>query len=138
MKQNLVKTKWTSAELQFVRSRATPYTKIPTDEIANIEQSRLHFIGLIISLAMIKKWKETNKWNLSLHSRYHAKGHNEFVGPIFASLRPDEAALYKEMPQRWRAVRNTVSDLTGPRFEHSTSRSRDKRATSWPTGDWPL
>ena len=31
------------------------------------------------------------------------------------------------MSQRWRAVGNTVSDLTGPRFEPQTSCSRDKR-----------
>ena len=33
------------------------------------------------------------------------------------------------MLQRWRAVDNTVSDLTGPRFEPQTSRSRDERVT---------
>ena len=33
------------------------------------------------------------------------------------------------MLQRWRAVGNTVSDLTGPRFEPLTSRSRDERVT---------
>ena len=33
------------------------------------------------------------------------------------------------MSLRWRAVGNTVSDLTGPRFEAQTSRSRDERVT---------
>ena len=33
---------------------------------------------------------------------------------------------------RWRAVGNTVSDLTGPRFEPQTSRSRNKRVTARP------
>ena len=37
-----------------------------------------------------------------------------------------------EMLQRWQAVGNTVSDLTDPRFESQTSRSRDKRATARP------
>ena len=48
------------------------------------------------------------------------------------------------MSQRWRAVGNTVSDLTGPRFEPQTSHlpravgNRDKRATARPTGRfWP-
>ena len=31
-----------------------------------------------------------------------------------------------EMSQRWRAVVNIVFDLTGPRFEHQTSRSKDE------------
>ena len=38
------------------------------------------------------------------------------------------------MSQRRRAVGNTVSDLTGPRFEPQTSRSRDERVTARPTG----
>ena len=42
--------------------------------------------------------------------------------------------LSKKMSQRWRAVGNTVSDLTGPRFEPQTSRSRDERVTARPTG----
>ena len=49
--------------------------------------------------------------------------------PIFASLHPGNTARFKEMLQRWRAVGNTVSDLTGPRFEPQTSRSKDKRVT---------
>ena len=42
------------------------------------------------------------------------------------------------MLQRWRAVGNTVSDLTGPRFEPQTPRSRDERVTARPTGRFPL
>ena len=38
------------------------------------------------------------------------------------------------MSQRWRAVGSTVSDLTGPRFEPQTSRSRDECVTARPTG----
>ena len=37
------------------------------------------------------------------------------------------------MLQRWRAVGNTASDLTGLRFEPQTSRSRDERFTARPT-----
>ena len=59
---------------------------------------------------------------------------NEFAGTISASLRPGNTAPFEEMSQRWRAVGNTVSDLTGPRFEPQTSRSRDKRVTARPTG----
>ena len=51
-----------------------------------------------------------------------------------ASLRPGNTAPFEEMLQRWRAVGNTVSDLTGPRFEPQTSRSRDERVTARPTG----
>ena len=45
--------------------------------------------------------------------------------------------LFEETPQRWRAVGNIVSDLTGPRFEPQTSSSRDERATTRPTGRFP-
>ena len=51
-----------------------------------------------------------------------------------ASLRLGNTAPFEEMSQRWRAVGNTVSDLTGPRFEPQTSRSRDERVTARPTG----
>ena len=38
------------------------------------------------------------------------------------------------MSQWWRAVGNTVSDLTGSRFESQTSRSRDERVAARLTG----
>ena len=47
---------------------------------------------------------------------------NEFVGPISASLRPGNITSFEELLQRWRAVGNSVSCLTGPRFEPQTSR----------------
>ena len=37
------------------------------------------------------------------------------------------------MSLRWRAVGKNVSDLTGPRFEPLTFRSRDERVTLRPT-----
>ena len=36
------------------------------------------------------------------------------------------------MAQRWRAVGNSVSDLTGPRLESQNSHSRDERVTTRP------
>ena len=54
-------------------------------------------------------------------------------GPIPASLRPGNTAPFEEMSQRWQLVGNTVSDLTGLRFEPQTSRSRDERVTARPT-----
>ena len=39
-------------------------------------------------------------------------------------------ALFEEMLQRWRAVGNNVSDMTGPRFKPQTSRSRRERVTA--------
>ena len=51
------------------------------------------------------------------------------------SLRPGNTTPFKEMSQRWRAVGNTVADLTSPRFEPQTSRSRDERVTAQPTTD---
>ena len=67
------------------------------------------------------------KSNLLLYSLDYAEACNELAGPISASLRPGNTALFEEMSQRWRAFGNTVSDLTGPRFESQTSRSRDER-----------
>ena len=52
---------------------------------------------------------------------------------IFASLRPGSTAPFEEISQRERAVGNTLSDLTGPRFEPHTSHSRDERVTARPT-----
>ena len=54
--------------------------------------------------------------------------------PISASLRLGNIARFEEMSQRWRAVGNTVFDLTGPRYEPQTSRSRDERVTARPMG----
>ena len=42
----------------------------------------------------------------------------------------DNTAAFEEMLQRWRAVGNTESNLTGPRFKPQTSRFRDKRFTA--------
>ena len=67
----------------------------------------------------------TIKQNLS-YSLSYAEACNELAGPISASLRPHNTAPFEEMSHRWRAVGNTVSDLTGPRFEPQTSRSRDQ------------
>ena len=81
---------------------------------------------------------ETDRWvlksNLSLYSLQYAEACNEFAGPISASLRQGNTDPFEEMSQRWRAVGNTVFDLTGPRFEAQTSRSRDERVTARPTG----
>ena len=51
---------------------------------------------------------------------------NEFARPISASLRPGKTASFEDMLQRRRAVSNTVSNTTGPRFERQISRSRDE------------
>ena len=76
----------------------------------------------------------TIKSNLSLYLLDYAEVCNELSGPISASLRPGNTAPFEEMSQRWRAVGNTVSNLTGPRFEPQTSRSRGERVTARPTG----
>ena len=57
------------------------------------------------------------KSNLLLYPLYYAEACNEFAGPISASLHPGNTARFEEKLQRWRAVKNTVFDLTGPRFE---------------------
>ena len=55
---------------------------------------------------------------------------------VIASV--DNTAPFEEMLQRWRAVGNTVFDLTGPRFEPQTSHSRCERATARPTGRFSI
>ena len=52
----------------------------------------------------------------------------------FCVMRSGKTAPFEEMLQRWRAVGNIVPDLTGPRLELQTSRSKDKRGTAQPTG----
>ena len=66
------------------------------------------------------------KSNFSLYLLYYAEACNEFVGFISASMRSGNIALFEEMPQRWRAVGNTVSDFTAPSFGPQTSRYQDE------------
>ena len=56
---------------------------------------------------------------------------NELAGPTSESVCPWTAQLFLK---KWRAVCETVSDLTGPRFEPLTSRSRDNYVIARPTG----
>ena len=53
---------------------------------------------------------------------------------ILAALRQSNTAPIEEMSQRWRVVGNTVFNLTGPRFEPQTSRSRYERVATRSTG----
>ena len=82
---------------------------------------------------MKRGWMVDFKSNLSLHSLYYGEACNEFAMPTSASLHPGNTAPFEEMSQRWRTVGNTASNLTGPRFEPQTSRSRDERVTARPT-----
>ena len=49
---------------------------------------------------------------------------------IFALLRSGDTVSFEEMSQRTRTVGNTAPDLTGPRFEPHTSRSKDERVSA--------
>ena len=62
-------------------------------------------------------------------TRLFAEAHNKFAGPTYASLRPNNTDSFKEMSLRWRAISNTMSDLSGPRLKSQTSFSKDKRVT---------
>ena len=62
-----------------------------------------------------------------------SKACNELAGPISALLGSGNIGPFEEMSQRWRAVGNTMSNLTGPRFDPQTSRFRDERVTARPT-----
>ena len=48
---------------------------------------------------------------------YYAEACNEFEGPISASFCRGNTDPLKEMSQRWRAVGNTVFDLTDLKFD---------------------
>ena len=61
------------------------------------------------------------KSNLLFHSLYYAEARNKFAGAISASLCPGKTAPLEEMSSWWRAVGNTVSDLTDSRFEPQTA-----------------
>ena len=39
-------------------------------------------------------------------------------------------ASFEEILLQWQSVGNTVSDMTGPRFEPQTSHTRDKHITA--------
>ena len=68
------------------------------------------------------------KSNFLLYSLYYAKACNELAGPISASLRPASTSFFEKISQRWPAVYNTVSDLTGPGFEFWPPAAE----TNWP------
>ena len=72
--------------------------------------------------------------NFSLYLLCYAKAWNKLTGPISGSLRPGNKASFEEMSQRWRAVGNTVFDLTEIKIEPQTSRTRNKGVTVRPTG----
>ena len=57
----------------------------------------------------------------------------ELTVPLSVALYLGNTARFEKMSQRWRAVGNTVSDLTSPRLEPQTSSSIDKRVTAQPT-----
>ena len=54
-------------------------------------------------------------------------------GPFPRHCACRQMASSEGISQRWRAVGNTLFDLTGPRFEPQTSCSRDERVTARPT-----
>ena len=69
----------------------------------------------------------------SSYSLYYAKVCNKFVRPYSAAIRLRHCP-FAEMSQRWRAVGNAVSNLTGPRFKPQASRFiRNERVTARPT-----
>ena len=73
-------------------------------------------------------FKITSK--LSFHSPYYAKACNEFVLRVIAPLQ--HSSFRRNVAAVAIAVGNTVSDLTGSRFESETIRFRDERVTARP------
>ena len=75
----------------------------------------------------IVKTLHTSKSNL-LYSLFYVEACNEFAVPA------GNTAPFEERLQRQRAVGNIKYDLTDPRFEPHTYRSKDERVTARPTG----
>ena len=69
-----------------------------------------------LGLEIITNQEPEVKSNLWLYSLYYAGAYNEFLGPIFAPFHLGNKAPFGEILQRWRAVGNVVSNLSGPRF----------------------
>ena len=77
----------------------------------------------------------SNQSNLSLYSLYYAEARDELTVSHLPFIAPAvNIASFKEISQRWRVVGKTVFDLTSPRFESQTSRSKDKHVTAQSTG----
>ena len=75
--------------------------------------------------------------SFGLYSWCYAEASKELVMPISQVITTlSNTALFEKMLQRWRAVGNTVSYLTGLKFEPKTSHSRNKCVTARPTGSW--
>ena len=55
--------------------------------------------------------------NLLSYSMCYAEACYEFARLISVFRFPGNTTPFEEMTQRWRAVGDTVSDLSGPRFE---------------------
>ena len=54
------------------------------------------------------------------------------TSPRYCAARATQLQSFEEMLQRWRAVGNTVSDMTDPKFESQTSRFRNQCVTAGP------
>ena len=75
-----------------------------------------------------------NLSNLLLYSLYFAEACNEFMGPISVSLRLRATPLLSKKCCSGGGPLTTLFDLTGLRFEHQTSRSKNEHLTADPTG----
>ena len=65
--------------------------------------------------AMLKKIKSPS------YSRYHAETCNEWRGPSPRLCLGNTSSNSEETSQRWRAIDDTVSKLTGPGIDHKSS-----------------
>ena len=70
-----------------------------------------------ITYVVYCKYERQIRSKLSLYSLHYTEACNELSGLISASLCSSNKAFFEEMSQRWRAVGNNESNLTGPRFE---------------------
>ena len=75
--------------------------------------------------------------NISLYAKYYAKACNELAGLTSVSMCSGNTAPFEEISHWWRAVGNTVFNLTGPRFNLKPPASEtnalllDQLAANW-------
>ena len=118
---------------QQINNRATNYNRFNVFPAqADVQILKIHYAIVLIKIK--------SKLNQIFHyTRCNTpKRVTSWRGP--SPRHCPRATQLLSLSQRWRAVGNAVSDLTGPRFEPLTSRSRDERVTArpsiWFCTDW--
>ena len=88
------------------------------------------------SVVPIKKNLRQIKYFIQVTHCITPKHITSFRDPSPRHYACSNTASFEKTSQWWRAVDNTVSDLTRPRFEPQASRSKCERVTARPAADF--